>query len=218
MRHSRSQPSPRYLELQALYRTMHEEGEKFLGVPPEKTFSGSSLAPHVAAIKQLIERTGAVSVLDYGSGKGQQYEPRFVWDGSGARWPSVIDYWGVDEVICYDPCYGPYSELPREQFDGVVCTNVLEQCPEDDLPWIVREVFDYATRFVFASIACYPARKRLPNGDNMHSIVKPAEWWKSRFEEAAAARGDLLWEAWFQASPDGPYAEKHSNAADARGM
>lgn len=213
MRYSRSQPSPRYLELLALCRTMHEEGEKFLGVPPEKTFSGSSLEPHVVAVKRLIDRARALTILDYGSGKGLQYEPRSIWDEAGGRWPGVIDYWGVEEVTCYDPCYPPFSELPRGKFDGVVCTNVLEQCPEEDLPWILGEIFDYATRFVFAGIACYPARKRLPNGENMHALVKPPEWWKSRFEEAAARRGGLMWEAWFQASPDGPYAEKHSGAA-----
>ena len=40
MPYGRSNPSPRYLELIALYRQMHVEGERFLGQPPENTFSG----------------------------------------------------------------------------------------------------------------------------------------------------------------------------------
>ena len=66
---------------------------------------------------------------------------------------SVLDYWDLDEVYRYDPCYAPYSRLPEGRFDGVIATDVLEHCPEEDLPWIVGEMFSYAQRFVFASVA-----------------------------------------------------------------
>ena len=54
MSYSRAHPSPRYLELRSLYRTMHEQGEPLRGIPPEKTFSGKSLAPQAANIKRII--------------------------------------------------------------------------------------------------------------------------------------------------------------------
>ncbi|MBI3042055.1 MAG: class I SAM-dependent methyltransferase [Betaproteobacteria bacterium] len=194
MSYSRAQPSPRYVELQQLYRTMHEKGEDFLGVPPEKTFSGESLLPQCAHIKRLIERTGAQTILDYGSGKGRQYEPHLIKDGSGRRWPSVMDYWNVEEVVCYDPCYPPLSRLPEGKFDGVICTDVLEHCPEEDIPWIVEEIFGYAGRFVFANVACYPARKRLPSGENAHCTIRPVEWWSRLLEEIATRHAGMLWE------------------------
>lgn len=112
MNYSRANPSPRYRELQGLYRVMHERGESFLGVPPEKTFRGSSLAPQAPRIKRFIEQTKAQTILDYGSGKGQQYEPRPFRVGD-REWPGIIDYWDVDEVVCYDPCYPPFSRLPE---------------------------------------------------------------------------------------------------------
>lgn len=208
MSYSRANPSPRYLELQNLYRTMHQEGEKFLGVPPEETFPGKSLTPQVHRIKALIRKTGALLILDYGSGKGKQYDPWLIKDGAGGKWPSVMDYWDVDEVVCYDPCYPPFSKYPAGRFDGVISTDVLEHCPEEDIPWIIDEMFSFATRFVFANVACYPARKRLPTGENAHCTIKPAEWWRDLINGIAARHPGVVWEVWIQWREDTPQGPK----------
>ncbi len=65
-------------------------------------------------------------------------------------------------IALYDPAYTPYMALPQGKFTmASICTDVLEHCPEQDIPWILSELFSYATRFVFANIACYPAKKTL---------------------------------------------------------
>lgn len=208
MNYTREYPSPRYSQLQALYRTMHEQGEAFLNIPAEETFPGSSLAPQAARIKRLIQLTGAQVILDYGSGKGKQYDPKVIEDGKGGKWPGIIDYWDVEEVVCYDPAYAPYSKLPEGTFDGVISTDVLEHCPEEDIPWIVEEIFGYAARFVFANVACYPARKRLPTGENAHCTIKPVEWWQVLVGGAARKHPDLRWEFWIQSQIEGPQSRK----------
>jgi hypothetical protein len=200
MNFSRSNPSPRFLELQAMYRQMHRKGEEFLGAPPEETFPGFSLDAQLARIKALIERTGADTVLDYGCGKGHQYRPRPIKDEAGEVWPGVIDYWDIGEVVCYDPCYEPYNKLPEGKFDGVICTDVLEHCPEQDIPWIIEELFVYATQFVFANVACYPARKRLPNGENAHCTIRPVDWWIQTVRSVALNHPGIHWEFWVQSS------------------
>jgi hypothetical protein len=134
MTYTRKSPSPRYLELLDQYRSLHTKGEQFLGIPPEKTFPGQSLIPQVDRIREHVLRTGARTLLDYGSGKGQQYLPMTVRQISGAEWPSIQAYWGVDSMTCYDPSYAPFGQLPEGQFDGVISTDVLEHCPEEDIP------------------------------------------------------------------------------------
>jgi hypothetical protein len=198
MNFSRANPSPHYLELQAMYRQMHVKGEEFLGRPAADTFPGFSLDAQIYRIKSLVVQTGADTVLDYGCGKGKQYEPRPIKDAAGVLWPGVIDFWDVGEVVCYDPCYEPYSKLPEGKFDGVVCTDVLEHCPEQDLPWIIRELFGYANRFVFANVACYPAHKRLPNGENAHCTIQPVEWWMALVSDIARDHPGVIWEFWVQ--------------------
>jgi hypothetical protein len=186
-----------------MYRRMHAEGEKFLGVPPEQTFPGLSLPPQAPRIKRLIERTGALNLLDYGSGKGRQYDQRDVRLPGGDVVESIVDYWGVDYVHCYDPSYPPLSALPQGKFDGVVCTDVLEHVPEEDVAWVVEELFGYASRFVYANVACYRAKKRLPNGENAHCTIRPPEWWKNLFEGIAPRHPGIQWELAAHAPADG---------------
>ena len=204
MRYSRSNPSPRYRELLAMYRQMHESGEKNLGLPAEKTFDGMSLMPQLRRIKDLFARAGVRTVLDYGCGKGQQYAPRVLKDDDGISYDDVIDFLDVDNVHCYDPCYIPFSTLPQGRFDAVVSTDVLEHCPEQDVPWIIEEIFSYADRCVYANIACYPARKQLPNGENAHCTIKPVEWWREVLVAASERRPGLIWEVWVQSVISSP--------------
>lgn len=196
--YSRQNPSPRYSQLIKLYRQMHEEGERFLKIPPDRVFPGTSLPPHLETIKSMIVRHEAKTVLDYGSGKGKQYKDRSALpDGSTGM---VKDYWGLDSVTCYDPAYMPLSQLPSGKFDGVISTDVLEHCPEEDLSWILDEMFSYARKFVFVNVACFPAFKRLPNGENAHCTVNNRVWWNRVIETVAAKYPALECKAIFDES------------------
>jgi hypothetical protein len=201
--YTRTNPSPRYQRLLALYRQMHREGEIHLGIPPDQTFPGKSLPPQAGHIKRLIDATGARTILDYGSGKGNQYLPMPWQDEGGAVHVGIAAWWGV-EVRCYDPAYPKFSELPTGTFDGVISTDVLEHCPEEDMPWIVGELFGYARRFVFANVACFPAQKRLPNGQNAHCTIRPLKWWRQLIEQVARAHPGVLYEFRLQLDERGP--------------
>ena len=85
----------------------------------------------------------------------------------------------MDTIKCFDPGYALFAHLPEGNFEGVVTTDVLEHCPKEDVPWIVDEIFGFATEFVYANIACYPAQKTLPNGENAHCTIENPEWWKN---------------------------------------
>ncbi len=173
--YSRSAPSPRYVELLSLYKDMHDDGQEEEGIPADQMFAGHSLVPLVQVIKQVVDRFQPRTLLDYGAGKGMLYGPPIIIEDT--TYQSVAAYWGVDQVTCYDPGYEPFSKLPEGRFDGVICTDVLEHIPEEDLSWILEELFSYAKAFVFGNIANYPARKHLPNGENAHCTIKPRSWW-----------------------------------------
>lgn len=196
MSYSRQNPSPRYVQLLAQYRLMHREGNPRKGVAPQDTFAGDSLPRQAGRIKTLIARTGARTVLDYGSGKGTQY--------LGNR---IQQYWGVSAIRCYDPGHEPFAALPEGKFDGVVCTDVLEHCPEEDLGWIVDELFAFAGRFVFANVACFPAVKTLPSGENAHCTVRPTSYWCALFERTAARFPSVLWEVWADVQDGDAFSE-----------
>jgi hypothetical protein len=206
--YSRTNPSPRFRELVDMYRQMHTDGAEHSGLTADETFSGISLGPHLGRVKRLIEATGARNLLDYGSGKGQLYDRRDIRTSGGEVIESVQDFWDVDYVHLYDPGYAPFSKLPEGTFGGVICTDVLEHCPEEDLPWLMGELFGYAEHFVFMTIASYPAAKILPNGENAHITIRPAAWWRDMIVKVAGERSrpGVTWEAWVEfrhAEPDG---------------
>src|SRR5262245_15172317 len=119
--YSRHAPSPRYFELLSEYKSMHRNGEHARRLPPERTYAGISLPRHAVAIKMLIDRHQAKTLLDYGSGKGLQYGPMNVQLPDGTKYPSIPAYWGVDELYCYDPAHEPFSTPPAGKYDGVIC-------------------------------------------------------------------------------------------------
>lgn len=196
MQHSRISPSERYRALLELYGKMHTEGEPDVNRTSIQTFTGQSLLPQLSRIKRLIDRTEAAMILDYGCGKARWYEVRNLdVEGHGVV-ESIVDYWDVAGVCFYDPGYEPYRALPEGKFDGVIATDVLEHCPEEDLDWILEEIFGYAQKFVFCNVASYPARARLANGENAHCTVQPWQWWESVLHRTAQRHPGLLWEVW----------------------
>jgi hypothetical protein len=205
---SRASPSPRYRRLIEQYQLMHTQGDVRSGLAPENTFPGQSLPPQAPNIRRLILETQSRSLLDYGCGKGQQYLPYRIADPMIGEFPDIKSYWGVSDIRCYDPGYAPYTEMPTGTYDGVICTDVLEHCPEEDVPWILAELFSYATKFVYANVACFPARKRLPSGGNAHCTVKTPRWWEEIITPIAKRRPELRYEFRFVEAKAGAARER----------
>ena len=140
-------------------------------------YMGISTILWIVAIKDLVDLTDSNTLLDYGSGKGIQYKTVLPEDENRVACQKLQDYWETSEIYCYDPAYPPHQNLPNWQFDGVISTDVLEHCHQEDMKWIINEIFSLAKRFVFANVACYRASKSLPNGKNAHCTIRPSVWW-----------------------------------------
>lgn len=199
MTYSRANPSPRYQQLVGFYKDMHEHGALWQGhgkfedakaKEAHLTFAGISLMPHVKTIQALVQQFGIRSVLDYGAGKATFYAKKIFPAADGKSQVALKDFWGVDEIRLYDPGYAPLATLPvGEKFDAVVCTDVMEHIPEEDMDWIIDELFGFANKLVYACIATYPAGSVFPNGENVHVTLKNVRWWVQKFEDRRAALG-----------------------------
>jgi hypothetical protein len=143
-----------------LYREMHEQGQ----------FMSNALAPWVGDIARLVKKSGAKTLLDYGSGNGNQYHV-----------DKLHEAWGVLPTL-YDPAVQGIDAKPEGQFDGVLCTDVLEHIPEDELDTVIADLAGYATQWAFIAVCCRPAKKRFPDGTNVHVTVRPLSWWRAKLE------------------------------------
>jgi len=172
---------------------MHTHGDPTHNIPAAQMYAGQSLPRHTENIRRLCRQYSAHTLLDYGAGKGAQYQLQFRIP-SATTPQSIGQYWGLERLVCYDAGYAPFAQLPTDCFDGVISTDVWEHCPEQDLAWIVDEIFSFARKFVYANVACYPARKTLANGENAHCTIRPDTWWQRLLLQVAGAHPQVHYE------------------------
>jgi hypothetical protein len=147
-------------------------------------FHGLSILQHSAEIHELITRTGSVTLLDYGAGRGDAYDDAH----------ALHTLWGVPRPILYDPAFPEIDRMPVGKFDGVLCSDVLEHVPDEELDVFIPSLFEYADKFVWASVCCRAAKKCFPSGENMHVTIRPMSWWRRRFKHASGGRLFVLTE------------------------
>jgi hypothetical protein len=143
------------------YRRLHQKG----------LFPGYSIESYVPRIAEIIRSTGALSLLDYGSGEGKQYTIKRVHDAWGGLLPTL-----------YDPAVPGLDKRPVGKFDGVLCTDVLEHVPEHELEGVIADLIRYARMWCFISVCCRPAKpnKDLWLGKNAHVTLHDQTWWFER--------------------------------------
>jgi 2-polyprenyl-3-methyl-5-hydroxy-6-metoxy-1,4-benzoquinol methylase len=135
---------------------MHNEGK----------FPGHSLNKYTDDIKKFYRLIGGGSILDYGCGKAVGWN----------RMKRELDY---PLLTLYDPAFKPYENKPTTQFDMVICTDVMEHIPEEDVMDVLKDIFSFARKGVFLGVSTKLANKLLPDGRNAHLTVKPASWWEA---------------------------------------
>jgi hypothetical protein len=187
----KAHPSSTYRQLLQQYQLMHQAPDPLASGDNGEVFDGKNIKRSADNIGRLITQFKAATVLDYGSGKGMLYKP-FPGEPADSRFKSHPS-WGSCKVICYDPGYAPFREEWTTQTDGVISTDVLEHIPVEDLNWILDEILGKAKSFVYLIVACYPAIKNLPNGENAHCTVELPEWWRDRLQRQACGFPHLSW-------------------------
>jgi 2-polyprenyl-3-methyl-5-hydroxy-6-metoxy-1,4-benzoquinol methylase len=108
------------------------------------------------------DEIGAQSILDYGCG-----------EGTLKRALSPI------RVAEYDPGIMGKDGLPKPA-ELVVCGDVLEHVELEHLDTVLQHLMTLAGKGIFLTIAMFPADKKLPDGRDLHLILKDEKWWLQR--------------------------------------
>lgn len=169
-------PSEAYFRALALTQGHHAR--------QNKTFSGQFTWKLRHQIKEAIDRHGCTSVLDFGCGKGKQYDggrgPQFAGNDNLEDGKNLEQFWGIVPHR-YDPGVPAYAADPEGQFDLVICVQVLASIPRADLGWAIDRLYGYATKAVFVAERIKVPHKQIfasmagemPHGDS-------AEQWLER--------------------------------------
>lgn len=153
------------------YKRMADGGQQFRGL---------NILQHAKQIAGLADVFTVKTVLDYGSGAGDQWRsPHKLADLIGVR---------KTDVTLYDPSF-QHHIVPDRKFDMVLCSDVLEHVPGDVVDEFIDSLFAHASKVVWASVCCRPAKKSFPDGTNLHVSLHALQWWYDTFADASAKHG-----------------------------
>jgi len=165
-KYTKDNPSPRSLKLIEQYKELHNENK----------FKGISLCNHIDTIGDIIKENKVKTLLDYGAGKGYLYSEHFKIIKPELEKP-LQELWNLKSHRCYDPAYEEHSKYPKDKYELVISTDVIEHIPEEDLTWFINDIFSLSKKNVYLNIACYPALKHFKDGTNVHiSLFEPKVW------------------------------------------
>ena len=68
----------------------------------------------------------------------------------------------------------------------------MEHIPEEDLGWVIREIFSYAKKMVFVNVACFEALKKFKDGTNVHVSVFHHQDWLQFLAHESRNHKDLI--------------------------
>ncbi len=166
-----------YYEIIEKYKLFHKNGIK--NQPGESTFLGYSLSKWIVKIQENIKINNCSTLIDFGCGKGFLYKNKIKIGNK--NYNSISDFWGIDDLYLYDPGIEEYSIYPKKKYDAVICTDVIEHIPEDDVINFIDSLFKLANKFIFVVIATIPASKYFEDGNNIHLCIKNQSVWNDIF-------------------------------------
>jgi 2-polyprenyl-3-methyl-5-hydroxy-6-metoxy-1,4-benzoquinol methylase len=150
--------------------TLEEHNEQYRILHKEARFRGYSLSKHISELTNLIINSNIRSVLDFGCGKAECWSVY-----------NLNKLWDIDKFALYDPGVEKFSVLPDKAYDLTICIDVLEHIPENLLDEVLEQMMSRTNKILYCTISTRLANKKLPNRNNAHATVKPAEWWIQKF-------------------------------------
>lgn len=118
-------------------------------------------------VKSFMQEHNPSSVLDFGCGQGGLIDV-------------IRDLHPGIQAAGYDPGTPNFAKMPEQTFDVVISTDALEHVEPAHLAHTLKVIGSKIQRYGFFRIACYPAKKKLPDGRNAHLIVELPEWWREQ--------------------------------------
>ena len=122
---------------------------------------GTASLKYGEVVSELVEMSGAATMLDYGCGSMRNLAKVLNCE---------VMYQG------YDPGVKEYANEP-DAADFVACIDVLEHIEPECLDAVIDHLASKCKHLAFVTIHTGPAAKVLSDGRNAHLIQETEAWW-----------------------------------------
>ena len=86
------------------------------------------------------------------------------------------------DCIGYDPGVIEYEVFPNSAVECLISNDVIEHIEPKFLDITLEKINMLFTKSARLIIACYPAKKNLPDGRNAHLIIEKPDWWLEKIK------------------------------------
>jgi len=139
---------------------------------------GSSAARNCDALVRYLDKHKAIKdILDFGCGTGALGDHlRRMQDAAVLR-PDII-------IHEYDPSVVGKDDIPTRTYDLIVSLDVLEHVEPVSIDETLAWMRDHSVR-QYHHIDCNETKDRLPDGRDVHLLVREPDWWEDKLIPAA---------------------------------
>ncbi len=121
-------------------------------------------------MKKFIETYQPTSLLDYGCSQGSLIKQL------------KIDFPNID-IDGFDPAVPDFEVIKKQLYDCVISNDVIEHIEPVFLDQTLKHMQELFKNYAWFVIACYPAKKLLPDGRNAHLIIESTDWWLDKIKD-----------------------------------
>jgi len=135
-------------------------------------------------VKKFIEVYHPRSLLDYGCARGDLINQL------------SIDFSNIHPLDGFDPAVPQFEIIKEKSYDCIISNDVIEHIEPEFLDQTLRQMQELFERYAWFIIACYPAKKKLPDGRNAHLTIESPEWWlekiKNNFDNSKIVHYEII--------------------------
>ena len=121
-------------------------------------------------VKKFVELYQPSSLLDYGCAQG------------GLIKQLKIDFPNMD-IDGFDPAVPDFEVIKKQLYDCIISNDVIEHIEPEFLDQTLKQMQGLFKNYAWFIIACYPAKKLLPDGRNAHLIIESTDWWLDKIKD-----------------------------------
>ena len=98
-----------------------------------------------------------------------------------------------DAALAFDPTTSFADAFEPRSVDAVVCHDLLEFVPDDDIPWLLESLFSRAGRLLFCHVDQSPGNQNTNSGTALRRRTRTIEWWQYQLELVARFHPSVRW-------------------------